>query len=65
MAVTSAEVNSDCFTIEHSIDGIDFYPILTKEGAGNSSVILEYEIFDENPDMGINYYRLKQTDFNE
>ena len=62
--VTSAEVNNDYFTIEHSFDGVDFYPILTLEGAGNSSRIINYSVIDENPDMGINYYRLKQTDFN-
>jgi hypothetical protein len=34
------------------------------DGAGNSSVVLNYNFVDEKPFAGRSYYRLKQTDFN-
>jgi hypothetical protein len=60
---TSAEINNDYFTIERSENGIDFTVVTTIEGAGNSSESLSYSYIDSNPISGINYYRLKQTDF--
>ena len=33
------------------------------DGAGNSTIILDYKLVDKNPSTGSNYYRLKQTDF--
>jgi hypothetical protein len=60
---TAAEINNDFFTIERSTDGQTFEPILTKRGAGNSTVTLEYEANDPNPLDGYSYYRLKQTDY--
>lgn len=60
---TSAEINNDFFSIERSSNGIDFELIETIKGAGNSSSDLTYLAIDENPISGINYYRLKQTDF--
>jgi hypothetical protein len=35
----------------------------TETDAGNSTQILEYFDVDYNPEQGVNYYRLKQTDF--
>ncbi|MEZ4980275.1 MAG: hypothetical protein R2769_01550 [Saprospiraceae bacterium] len=32
-------------------------------GAGNSQVQKNYQFIDENPEKGLNYYRLKQMDF--
>ena len=32
-------------------------------GAGNSTSLLDYVSYDENPLLGLSYYRLKQTDF--
>ncbi|MDQ3051169.1 MAG: T9SS type A sorting domain-containing protein, partial [Bacteroidota bacterium] len=60
---TQTEINNDFFTVERSATGIDFEPILTVEGAGNSTNLLYYEIRDAHPRKGRNYYRLKQTDF--
>ncbi len=60
---TSNEINNDFFTIERSFDGRNFTPILEVDGAGNSQQLLYYEALDPNPQMGVNYYRLKQTDF--
>lgn len=62
--VTASESNNDYFTVEKSIDGANFTSIRTVKGANNSTVTRNYSIFDEEPSVGINYYRLKQTDFN-
>ena len=34
------------------------------DGAGNSNQVLEYQLIDKNPHMGVSYYRLRQVDFN-
>lgn len=61
---TSTEINNDYFTLERSSDAFLFDSIGKIKGAGNSSVELFYEFEDDNILNGINYYRLKQTDFN-
>lgn len=61
--VTSSEINNDFFTIERSMDAQFFQVIGKVKGAGNSNSVLDYGFFDEYPHKGINYYRLKQTDF--
>lgn len=60
---TATEENNDFFTVEKSIDGKNFEVIGIVQGAGFSLEELDYEFVDENPIAGINYYRLKQTDF--
>lgn len=60
---TNSETNNDYFTIEHSVDGLNFTKISFLNGAGNSNKIIKYSFKDNNPDNNINYYRLKQTDF--
>jgi hypothetical protein len=60
---TSAEINNDYFTVERSQDGVTFIPIGRVEGAGNSDYELNYTYIDKEYENGINYYRLKQTDF--
>jgi|GEM_PF-2822072 len=60
---TSSEINNDFFTIERSADAIHYEAIETVKGAGNSRETLAYVTYDANPLPGINYYRLKQTDF--
>lgn len=61
---TASEINNDYFTVERSSDGINFYEIARVEGAGTSSALHNYEAFDMYPLEGVNYYRLKQTDYN-
>lgn len=61
---TLIEVNNDYFTIERSVNGVDFEEVLKVQGAGNSSELNNYITVDENPHKGVSYYRLKQTDFN-
>ncbi len=60
---TASEINNDYFTLEKSKDAITFQPIANMDGAGNSTAVLNYSFTDEMPFAGINYYRLKQTDF--
>jgi hypothetical protein len=60
---TATEVNNDYFTVERSIDGVNFEKVGITKGAGNSSSTLNYQSVDEHPFMGLSYYRLKQTDF--
>ena len=60
---TANEINNNHFTIEKSLDGNSFESIAIIIGAGNSNSLLNYEVYDNNPYNGINYYRLKQTDF--
>ena len=62
--VTASETNNNYFTVERSLDGINFTSIETVKGANNSTTTLDYGAFDEGPAVGINYYRLKQTDYN-
>jgi hypothetical protein len=61
---TATEENNDYFTVERSISGIEFEPVLTVAGAGNSSSVINYAATDRNPLPGTSYYRLKQTDYN-
>ncbi len=60
---TASEKNNDYFTIERSVNGIDWKEIDRIDGAGNSNKLLSYSAIDYNPFNGISYYRLKQTDF--
>lgn len=61
--VTANEINNEYFTIQHSMDGINFRDIEEINGAGNSTTIQSYFTFHRTPQSGINYYRLIQTDF--
>ncbi len=60
---TALEQNNSHFQIERSPNGAQFEEIGRIPGAGNSSTILEYTFTDEKPLQGVNYYRLKQVDF--
>ena len=60
---TLSEHNNDYFSIEKTSDGFIYYDISTINGNGNSNNQLYYEYDDYDVDENINYYRLKQTDF--
>ncbi len=61
---TASELMNKWFVVERSRDGIDYAAIDTIAGAGNSQLFLAYIAYDESPQQGINYYRLKQIDQN-
>jgi hypothetical protein len=61
--ITATEINNDYFTIDRSIDGINWLTISQVDGAGNSSVSNYYEYKDFTYIRNnVNYYRLSQTD---
>lgn len=63
---TASEVNNDYFTVERAADQTpDAFDFITKVNSqlSNSTVTLQYEAWDNNPLPGLQYYRLKQTDF--
>ncbi len=62
--LTASELNNDYFTLEKSKDAGEFSELAKVKGAGTSHNQHTYEFFDTTPFEGINYYRLKQTDFN-
>lgn len=57
---TIDELNTTSFIIQHSTDGKTFSNINTKAavGIGNNS----YDLIDQSPALGINYYRIKSID---
>jgi hypothetical protein len=61
---TINETNNDFFTIERSTDGKTWSEIGTVNAIGNSNEMIQYEMIDNTPANGVNYYRLKQTDLN-
>ena len=61
--LTATEINNDYFIIEHSIDGFNWYSLQTIKASGNSNNVLEYSFMHYFPDNKINYYRLRQIDF--
>ena len=61
--ITAREVDNDYFTVERSLNALDWEEVSIVNGAGNSSILLDYNLIDKNPLNGISYYRLKQTDF--
>lgn len=61
---TSAEVNNDYFMVQRSVDGEFFQDIGRVEGAGTTDNPTTYSFLDNSYQANINYYRLKQVDFN-
>lgn len=62
---TATETNNHYFTIEKSIEGVEFKEIgkiMSLADAGNSTSTIKYNYIDNNNVLG-DYYRLKQTDF--
>jgi hypothetical protein len=60
---TASELNNDYMSIEHSMDARNFREIGTLKGQGNSQIAHNYELWHYYPEHGINYYRLRQVDF--
>ena len=60
---TLSESNNSHFVVEHSTDGKPFLPVGRLSGAGDSQVARQYQFLHEEPESGLNYYRLQQVDF--
>lgn len=61
---TLTEVNNDFFLLERSQDGIEFVELANISGNGTTSEPTDYLFIDETFSPGVNYYRLKQVDYN-
>jgi len=60
---TFSEIDNDYFTLERSASGSDYQQVARINGAGNSTSVINYTYTDTDPEIGLNYYRIKQTDF--
>lgn len=60
---TKSERNNDYFLVERSIDGINFEAIQKVNGFHNTTESHHYSHLDLAPNIGLNYYRLTQVDF--
>jgi hypothetical protein len=60
---TASEKNNDFFTLEKTNNGEEFEVVGTVKGAGSVSSFSDYSLWDYEVGRSINYYRLKQTDY--
>jgi hypothetical protein len=60
---TASETNNDFFNILRSYDGISFENIAKIDGSGTTTSVHYYAYKDYDAKTGMNYYKLKQTDF--
>jgi hypothetical protein len=61
---TASEFNNDYFTVENSLDALDWQTAATLDGNGTTSNLTNYLWVDpSNPGRDM-YYRLSQTDYN-
>lgn len=59
---SATEENFDFYTVQKSINGLEFEDLGKVEGLGGIDRKYEYRFVDEVPVPGINYYRLKAVD---
>ncbi|MBC9810971.1 hypothetical protein H9Y05_00640 [Crocinitomicaceae bacterium CZZ-1] len=60
---TATEKNNSHFNLERSIDGSNWIHLVTLPGAGTIHYPQEYRYSDTDFEHTVNYYRLKQIDF--
>ena len=60
---TATELNNDRFEVQRGTDGKNFATIGVVKGAGTTNTVKNYLFSDNNPIIGVNYYRLRQVDF--
>ncbi|MTI22887.1 T9SS type A sorting domain-containing protein [Fulvivirga sp. RKSG066] len=60
---TASELNNDYFEIERSLDGKFYEKIAKVEGSGTTTSVSNYQYTDARPHAGVNYYRLRQVDY--
>jgi len=60
---TISEKNNDFFLLERSIDGHNFDMLGRVSGNGTTAETNTYHFVDQQPELGKNYYRLSQTDY--
>ena len=62
--LTASERDNQGFTIERSTDATTFTAIGNVKGNGTTNTASYYTFTDVTPLTGVNYYRLRQADFN-
>lgn len=60
---TASELNNDFFVVERMSASNTGIEIGRVNGQGTVQTSHTYSLYDENPQPGLNYYRLRQTDF--
>ena len=60
---TATENNNSHFDIERSNDGVKFSKLNAMKGHGTTNIVQDYTFTDDSPLKSINYYRLRQVDF--
>lgn len=61
---TKSEINNDMFVIQYSENGFDWIDIAEMEGAGNTTVAIQYNYVIDYECYGtVAYFRLKQIDY--
>ena len=60
---TATENNNSHFDIERSNDGVKFSRLDAVKGNGTTNIVQNYTFTDDAPLKNINYYRLRQVDF--
>ena len=63
--ITASELDNKGFEIEHSIDGASWNAIGFVKGNGTTLLEQRYQFSHDAPLVGMNYYRLKQVDFDD
>jgi len=58
-----SQINNEKFVIEHSINGKEFYEVGEQKGEENTFESKIYSFIHEYPLKGMNYYRIKQMDY--
>ena len=61
--ITTQEIDNDHFDVERSVNGIHFTKIGEVVGNGTVNTQSDYQFYDKAPYKGVNYYRLKQCDY--
>lgn len=59
---TASELNNDHFEIWRSSDAVSWSEIGRVAGSGTTIVPHDYELWDQDPFIDINYYKLRQVD---
>lgn len=60
---TASEDNNEGYEIQRSLDGRNWEMLDFVEGNGTTITSTTYQYFDHTPSKGVNYYRLKQIDY--
>lgn len=63
--MTATEKNNEGFEIQRSSDGENWETLDFIRGEGTTTQTTTYNFVDDNPMDGMNYYRLKQIDFDD